>query len=82
MPQSSVRHSIAPTPEMPSTAKTAGVSATTRPIASTGWPVPVEVSLSVPITQTVSGCCRRASATWSGSTGWPHSVSSITALIP
>ena len=45
MPHSSVRHSIAPTPEMPSTAKTAGVSATTRPIASTGCPVPVEVSL-------------------------------------
>ena len=40
MPQASVRHSIAPTPEIPSTAKTAGVSATTLPIASTGWPVP------------------------------------------
>ncbi len=73
---------MAPTPEIPSTANTAGVWATTRPIASTGCPVPVDVSLSVPITQTVSGCCRSAAATRSGSTGWPHSKSSETALIP
>ncbi len=73
---------MAPTPEIPSTAKTAGVSATTRPIASIGWPVPVEVSLRVPITHTVSGCCLSASATRSGSTGWPHSKSSETGLIP
>ena len=38
MPQASVRHSIAPTPEMPSTANTAGVPATILPIASTGMP--------------------------------------------
>jgi hypothetical protein len=82
MPHSSAWHSMAPTPEIPSTANTAGVSATTRPIASIGCPVPVEVSLRVPMTQAVSGCCRSASATRSGSTGWPHSKSSDTALMP
>ena len=34
------------------------------------------------MTQAVSGCCRSASATRSGSTGWPHSKSSDTALMP
>ncbi len=60
MPQSSGRHSIAPTPEIPSTTNKAGVWATILPIASIGCPVPVEVSLRVPITQAASGCCSSA----------------------
>ncbi len=63
IPHSSGRHSMAPTPEMPSTTKTASVRATTLPMASTGWPVPVEVSDRVPKTAAASGCCLSASAT-------------------
>ena len=57
MPQASVRHSIAPTPLMPSTTSRAGLFRTTRPMASMSWPTPVLVSCKVEKTAAISGCC-------------------------
>jgi len=82
MPQSSVRHSIAPTPLMPSTTSNALLGRTTRPMASMSWPTPVLVSIRVVKTATASGCSSSSPATWPASKGFPHGTSHRTTSMP
>ena len=66
-----MRHSIAPSPLMPSTTSTAGVFAVNLPNASTSCPTPVLVSLRVQNTAPASGCSLSAAASMSGVTALP-----------
>ncbi len=76
--QSSTRHSIAPSPLIPSTTRSASVLATSLPNAAMSWPTPVLVSLSVANTAFASGFLPRASARRSGVTALPKGTSTTT----
>ncbi len=80
--QSSVGRSVAPSPEMASTTRIAGVLATISPMALMSLTTPVEVSENCTYTALMAGFLARAAAMSAGSALVPHSYSSAVTFAP
>ena len=71
-PHASPSYGTAPRLEMPSTTRSTPASFVARPIASTSWMTPVEVSLCC-VSTALAGASSNAALTSSGRTARPHS---------